>query len=101
MTNEELLQAIAVQIGSLRNEMNCKFDVMDNKLAVMEKSVESLQESVESLQESVESLQESAESLQESVAGLEEDSEITRDGVNSLLEWADIVGKITNYPIAT
>lgn len=79
MTNEELLQAITLQIGSFRNEMTRRMDEMENRLDSMEKSIASLQESVE---------------------GLEEDSEITRDGVNSLLEWADMIGKINNYPIA-
>lgn len=65
MTNEELLQAITVQIGSLRQEMNRRFDAMEERIET-----------------------------------LEEDGEITRDGVNSLLEWADMIGKLNNYPIA-
>lgn len=72
MTNEELLQAITVQIGSFLQEMTRRMDELENRLDSMEESIESLKE----------------------------DSEITRDGVNSLLEWADIIGKINNYPIA-
>lgn len=72
MTNEELLQAITVQIGSFRQEMTRRMDELENRLDSMEEAMETLKE----------------------------DSEITRDGVNSLLERADIIGKINNYPIA-
>lgn len=72
MTNEELLQAITVQIGSFRQEMTRRMDKLENRLDSMEEAMETLKE----------------------------DGEITRDGVNSLLEWADIIGKINNYPIA-
>lgn len=38
--------------------------------------------------------------IEERIDGLEEDSEITREGVNALLDWADIIGRINKHPIA-
>lgn len=72
VTNEELLAAIAGQIGSLREEMNKRFEKIDRRL----------------------------DSIEDRLDVLEEDSEVTREGVNALLEWADVVGKISKYPIA-
>lgn len=39
-------------------------------------------------------------SIQEQLDDLKEDGEITRDGVNSLLDWAEHAGKVINFPIA-
>ena len=38
--------------------------------------------------------------IEERIDSLEENGEITRDGVNALLDWADIIGRINKHPIA-
>lgn len=40
------------------------------------------------------------DSIEERIDALEEDGAITRDGVNALLDWADIIGRINKHPIA-
>lgn len=40
------------------------------------------------------------DSIEERIDSLEEDGAITRDGVNALLDWADIIGRINKHPIA-
>lgn len=77
MTNEEMLAAITAHI--------------DARLDAMQEQINNVQEQINNVEER----------LSGQIEDLKEDCEITRDGVNSLLEWADIVGKITNYPIAT
>ena len=72
MTNEELLNAITHQIGGLRKEVNERLDGIDERL----------------------------DRIEERVDALEEDGAITRDGVNALLDWADIIGRINKHPIA-
>ena len=72
MTNEELLNAITHQIGGLRKEVNERLDGIEERL----------------------------DRIEERVDGLEEDGAITHDGVNALLDWADIIGRINKHPIA-
>lgn len=49
-------------------------------------------------------IQERIDSVEERLSGqiedLREECEITRDGVNSLLDWAEHAGKVINFPIA-
>lgn len=52
------------------------------------------------LKSEIKELQSEVKDLRSEVEDLREDCEITHDGVNSLLEWADMIGKINNYPIA-
>ena len=79
MTNEELLNAITHQIGGLRKEVNERLDGIEERLDGIEERLDGIEERVD---------------------GLEEDGAITRDGVNALLDWADIIGRINKHPIA-
>lgn len=45
-------------------------------------------------------IQNKLDDIEDRLGGVEEDSEITRDGVNALLDWADIIGRINKHPIA-
>ena len=79
MTNEELLNAITHQIGGLRKEVNERLDGIEERL---------------------DGIDERLDRIEERVDALEEDGAITRDGVNALLDWADIIGRINKHPIA-
>lgn len=45
-------------------------------------------------------IQNKLDDIEERLGSVEDDSEITRYGVNALLDWADIIGRINNHPIA-
>lgn len=45
-------------------------------------------------------IQNMLDDIDERLGSVEDNSEITRDGVNAILEWADIIGRINNHPIA-
>lgn len=40
------------------------------------------------------------DSIEERLDNIEEDAEISREGINTLLEWADVIGRINRHPIA-
>ena len=86
MTNEELLNAITHQIGGLRKEVNERLDGIEERL--------------DGIEERLDGIEERLDGIEERVDGLEEDGAITRDGVNALLDWADIIGRINKHPIA-
>lgn len=52
----------------------------------------------------LDAMQEQINNVEERLSGqiedLREECEITRDGVNSLLDWAEHAGKVINFPIA-
>ena len=81
MTNEELLEAL-----------NARFDAIESRLGGME----SRMEGIESRMEGIESQMEGIESRLDK---LEEHAEITRAGVNSLLEWAEECGNVIKFPL--
>jgi len=45
-------------------------------------------------------IEERLNGIEERLDGIEEDAEISREGINTLLEWADIIGRINHHPIA-
>lgn len=49
--------------------------------------------------EKLASMEQKIDAMQEDVDKLKEDSEITRAGVNSLLEWAEDCGNAIKFPL--
>ena len=82
MTNEELLAALSVQFDGI----NKNFEAVNNRLDRMEARIDKIEERLDNIEERLDNL--------------EEDSAVTREGVNSLLEWADVIGRINRHPIA-
>lgn len=74
MTNEELLEAL-----------NKRFDAIDSRL--------------EKIEEDVSNLETDVSTLKDDVSSLKETSEITRAGVNSLLDWAEECGNVIKFPL--
>lgn len=85
MTNEEkILALLEAQQIELKN-INTKIGTM--------------QEDIGQLKEDVTQLKEDVAQLKEDVDQLKEDSEITRSGVNTLIEWAEEVSETISFPL--
>ena len=56
-------------------------------------------EELRKLNAKVDTLQQDVSQLKEDVAQLKEDSEITRTGVNALIEWAEDVSNAIRFPL--
>ena len=74
MTNEELLEVL-----------NKRFEAMDKRFDSIEKRLEQMEEDIEEIKEDVSELKETAE--------------ITRNGVNALIEWAEDCGNAIKFPL--
>ena len=74
MTNEELLESL-----------NTRFDAIGKRFDSIDKRLDAMQSDIES--------------LKDDVADLKESAEITRGGVNSLLEWAEECGNVIKFPL--
>ena len=85
MNNEEkILQMLEAQQEELR-KINSRLDGMESRM----EGIESRMEGIESRMEGIESR----------LDKLEEHAEITRTGVNSLLEWAEECGNVIKFPL--
>ena len=56
-------------------------------------------EELRKLNAKVDTMQQDVSRLKEDVAQLKEDSEITRTGVNALIEWAEDVSNAIRFPL--
>ena len=56
-------------------------------------------EELRKLTAKVDTMQQDVSQLKEDVAQLKEDSEITRTGVNALIEWAEDVSNAIRFPL--
>ena len=56
-------------------------------------------EELRKLNAKVDTMQQDVSQLKEDVAQLKEDSEITRTGVNALIEWAEDVSNASRFPL--
>ena len=85
MNNEEkILQLLEAQQEELR-KINGRLDGMESRM----EGIESRMEGIESRMEGIESR----------LDKLEEHAEITRAGVNNLLEWAEECGNVIKFPL--
>lgn len=58
-----------------------------------------LDEKLDPIKKDISDLKDDVEALKDDVAALKETSEITRAGVNSLLEWAEECGNVIKFPL--
>ena len=56
-------------------------------------------EELRKLNAKVDTMQQNVSQLKEDVAQLKDDSEITRTGVNALIEWAEDVSNAIRFPL--
>ena len=83
---KELLESIGQMLEAQKREMS---EMMDEKL---DKKLKPFVERLDKLQADV-------DELKEDVAELKEAHEITRDGVNALLDWSDKISEAQRLPL--
>ena len=71
---------------------------MDKEDMILEE-LRKLNTKVDTMQQDISQLKGDVSQLKEDVAQLKEDAEITRSGVNSLLEWAEDVSNAIRFPL--
>ena len=71
---------------------------MDKEDMILEE-LRKLNTKVDTIQQDISQLKGDVSQLKEDVAQLKEDAEITRSGVNSLLEWAEDVSNAIRFPL--
>ena len=71
---------------------------MDKEDMILEE-LRNLNTKVDTMQQDISQLKGDVSQLKEDVAQLKEDAEITRSGVNSLLEWAEDVSNAIRFPL--
>ena len=64
-----------------------------------EELLEALNKRFDSIDSRLEKIETDVSQLKEDVAQLKEDSEITRTGVNALIEWAEDVSNAIRFPL--
>jgi archaellum component FlaC len=74
--------------------MNSRFDGIDKRLDTMDSKFDAMDKRLDTIDDRLGKIEETVEEIQE-------DTRITRSAVNSLIEWAEEVGVITQvkYPI--
>ena len=90
---KELLESIGQMLEAQKREMS---EMMDEKL---DKKLKPIVERLDKLQADVDGLKEDDAVLKEDVAELKEAHEITRDGVNALLDWSDKISEAQRLPL--
>ena len=85
MTNEErILELLEAQQGELR-QINVRLDGMDARFDGIDAQLVGVRARLTSIDTRLDKL--------------EEDAEITRDGVNALIEWAENVSNAIRFPL--
>lgn len=92
MTNEErILELLKAQQGELR-QINVRLDGMDARLDSMDARFDGIDAQLVGVRARLNSIDTRLDKL-------EEDAEITRDGVNALIEWAENVSNAIRFPL--
>lgn len=85
MTNEErILELLEAQQGELR-QINVRLDGMDARFDGIDAQLVGVRARLNSIDTRLDKL--------------DEDAEITRDGVNALIEWAENVSNAIRFPL--
>ena len=63
-----------------------------------EELLEVLNQRFDSIEKRLEQMEEDIEEIKEDVSELKETAEITRNGVNALIEWAEDCGNAIKFP---
>ena len=97
MTDRNLLEGILEQLGA----MNSRFDGIDKRLDTMDSRFDTMDSRFDAMDKRLDTIDDRLGKIEETVEEIQEDTRITRSAVNSLIEWAEEVGVITQvkYPI--
>ncbi|MCI9165609.1 MAG: hypothetical protein HFF64_06375 [Oscillospiraceae bacterium] len=92
MNNEEkILEMLAA--------MQTRQEKTEEMLAAMQGSITTMQGDIVSMQGDIKNINGRLDSIEEKLDDLTEAHEVTRDGVNALLEWSDRVSSIKELRI--
>ncbi len=92
MTNEErILKLLEAQQAEFR-KINTRLDSMDARLDGMDARFDGIDAQLVGVRARLNSMDARLDKL-------EEDAEITRDGVNTLIEWAENVSNAIRFPL--
>ena len=94
MTDQELLQAIR---GIIKEEVQRV--VKEEVRAIVKEELTPIHERLDKIEARLDSLEERMDRLEERMDRLEEDGIITRDGVNTLIAWAEKCGEVLELPL--
>ena len=99
MTNEErILELLEAQQGELR-QINVRLDGMDAKFDKMDARLDGMDARFDGIDAQLVGVRARLNSIDTRLDKLEEDAEITRDGVNALIEWAENVSNAIRFPL--
>ena len=99
MTNEErILELLEAQQGELR-QINVRLDGMDARFDRIDARLDGMDARFDGIDVQLVGVRARLNSIDTRLDKLEEDAEITRDGVNALIEWAENVSNAIRFPL--
>ena len=99
MTNEErILELLEAQQGELR-QINVRLDGMDARFDSIDARLDGMDARFDGIDAQLVGVRARLNSIDTRLDKLEEDAEITRDGVNALIEWAENVSNAIRFPL--
>ena len=92
MTNEEkILQLLESQQIELR-KINSRLDGMESRLGGMESRFDGMESRFDGMESRLDGMESRLDKLEES-------AEVTRGGINTLIEWAENVSNAIRFPL--
>ena len=92
MTNEEkILQLLESQQIELR-KINSRLDGMESRLDGMESRLDGMESRFDGMESRLDGMESRLDKLEES-------AEVTRGGINTLIEWAENVSNAIRFPL--
>ena len=99
MTNEErILELLEAQQGELR-QINVRLDGMDARFDGIDARLDGMDARFDKMDARLDGMDARFDRMDARLDKLEEDAEITRDGVNALIEWAENVSNAIRFPL--
>ena len=99
MTNEEkILQLLESQQIELR-KINSRLDGMESRLGGMESRLDGMESRLDGMESRFDGMESRFDGMESRLDKLEESAEVTRGGINTLIEWAENVSNAIRFPL--
>lgn len=92
MNNEEKILALLEQHSEMFAQINSRLDKMDERLNRMDSQLDKVDSRLDKVDSRL-------DKVDECLDRMEEYAEITRDGVNALLDWAEVCSETYSLPL--
>jgi archaellum component FlaC len=92
MNNEEKILALLEQHSEMFAQINSRLDKMDERLNRMDSQLDKVDSRLDKVDSRL-------DKVDERLDRMEEYAEITRDGVNALLDWAEVCSETYSLPL--